>query len=121
MSCLFRSLASFIHNLNESRLREMIVDYLATDPFMFRNPDQRLSEILQVDNITLEQYVHHMRNEGTWGGAIEIRAFADMFHASVVVHMKPTKKIIEFHPNNSTESKNQFTIVWDGGHYEPQL
>lgn len=120
MSCLFRSLASFIDNISETELRKMIADYLQTDPFIFNNPDQRLSDILKIDNIHLHDYVELMRKEHTWGGAIEIKAFCDMFQSKVVVHIQSSKKTVEFYPHNEI-IRCEFFIHWDGGHYEPVL
>ena len=117
MSCLFRSLASFINNVSEVDLRKMITDYLQTDPIIV-SPDQKLSDILKVDNIQLNDYVELMRKEYTWGSAIEIKAFCDMFQSKVIVHLQSSGKTIEFYPNNNI-IRCEFIIHWDGGHYEP--
>lgn len=118
MSCLFLSLSRFIDGLNETSLRGILCDYMASDPIIMEQT--RLSEYLKLENMNLDQYVQWMRNPATWGGAIEINAFCNLFKAKVVVQVKNHHRIIEFKPYND-RYQSEFTIFWDGGHYEPVI
>ena len=68
MSCLFRSLSYFISNIETDELRYIITDYISNDPVLIL-PDVKLSTILSIDEISLNQYVHNMKKSNTWGGA----------------------------------------------------
>lgn len=100
----------------------MICDYLLTDPKLMGD-EKRLSSILSWEpgSPTLQQYVENMRRDHTWGGAIEIKAFCDMFQAVVNVHILPTREIIEFQPAQKRGELFRFRISWNGSHYEPLL
>jgi uncharacterized protein with PIN domain len=124
MSCLFRSLSHFIENVNENELRDIIVDYLQKDPILIGN-DTNLKDILKIQNSTITEYTQQMRKRHVWGGAIEIRAFCELFDIKVIVFVIRENRNIEFLPS-SFESKNEcekvkkcVKISWTGAHYEP--
>lgn len=122
MSCLFDSLSRYIQNINASELRQMIVDYLAKDPLIFDDLKEKghLSEILQFENnqpLSLPQYIHHMSNPNAWGGAIEIRAFCEMFKARVMIKVYSDRRLIEFVPNTCAPTAT-FFLGYTGNHYE---
>lgn len=108
-------------------LRHIIADYLEKNPVLYDT--ERISDIVQWEEgrPTLEQYVARMRLQSTWGGAIEIKAFCDLFHASVSVIVlrnsvgagSQTQKIVEFTPSTGDGKMLRFTISWNGSHYEP--
>lgn len=123
MSCLFDSLSHFVQNINASELRKMIVDYLAKDPLIFDDLKEKghLSDILQFENnqsVSLPQYIHHMSNSNAWGGAIEIRAFCEMFKARVMIKVYSDGKFIEFIPDTCAPTAT-FNLGYTGNHYEP--
>jgi len=119
MSCLFISLSSFISNTTPDLLRQLIVDYLKKDPTLYDNC--RVSELLQYEQgvpATLSSYVAHMGSDTAWGGAIEIKAFCDLFKVRVIVHVLSTGQTIEFVPSTGT-TPVAFNISWNGSHFEP--
>lgn len=126
MSCLFRSLSYYITNIDENDLRKIIVEYLEEDP-IFVYPNERVSSLIknEFSNMTLEKYLRQMRKNSTWGGAIEIRAFCEIFLFKVEVVVLETGKIIEFIPatwNNMLRREKScrvLKITWNGFHYEP--
>lgn len=120
MSCLFRSLSYFIQNVNENELRDIIVDYLEKDPILIGN-DTHLKDILQIQNTTIPQYTQQMRQRHVWGGAIEIRAFCELFDMKVIVYVIRENRNIEFIPSsNDTKVIDKcISISWTGAHYEP--
>lgn len=124
MSCLFRSLSHFIENVNENELRDIIVDYLEKDPILIGN-DTHLKDILKIQNSTITQYTQQMRQRHVWGGAIEIRAFCELFDIKVIVFVIRENRNIEFLPSNFETDNNKdniekcVKISWTGAHYEP--
>jgi hypothetical protein len=115
-------LSFFIKDIDENRLRSMIVDYMRTDPILFdEDPPVSLSKVLEASNLgKLSEYCDHMNRTSTWGGALEIRMFCDLFCVTVHVKVLQTGKMIEFLPKekNCTEIVPIY-ISWNGGHYEP--
>jgi hypothetical protein len=118
MSCLFRSLSYFITNVETDELRQIITDYISKDPILIP-PDGRLSSYLSIDNKNLNDYTKNMRKSETWGGAIEIRAFCELFQIKVFVLVLKDNKYIEFVPTNFTDNSKYIKISWNGNHYEP--
>lgn len=122
MSCLFQSLSSFVSHQDYSKLRQDICDFLEQNPKILGDLD--LKAIFETEQISLENYIKHMRNNATWGGAIEIRAFCEMYNVNVLVKNirnntldKNSPKDIEF---LSSESVNKWVVIsWNGGHFEP--
>jgi len=130
MSCLFVSLAHFVENMDATRLRKMIVDYLEKDPILIAD-SLKFSDVLkwEDESISKELYLYHMNMESTWGGAIEIRAFCNLFQSRVAVVLACGEEIL-FEPfleedsnekNNKLENKELplLKISWLGNHYEP--
>jgi len=69
-------------------------------------------------------YISHMRNPRTWGGAIEIQAACNIWHTRIIVYNIRDRggEKIEFLPVHSCPSTSKFDtmeITWSGGHYEP--
>lgn len=65
-----------------------------------------------------------MRNNATWGGAIEIKTFCEMYQVNVMVLNirnnetdKDSPKEIKFIA--SSPSTRWIGISWNGGHFEP--
>jgi hypothetical protein len=125
MSCLFESLSSFIENVDHFQLRNIICDYIATNPRILDSYD--VSSVIWETNITLQQYVENMRNPSTWGGALEIKAFCNIFNIDVVVHHTSTNKEIEFKSDSLKiyqKSEGSFSVrinlLYNGNHYDPK-
>ena len=137
MSCLFHSLSAFIQGTDATSLRHILADYMEKNPVLYDN--EKMSDIVQWEqgSPSLPQYVAKMRLQSTWGGAIEIKAFCDLFHASVSVLVLRDGKTVEFKPSTGaptsaptgasasamtgapTSEPLQFVISWNGFHYEP--
>lgn len=118
MSCLFRSLSYFITNVGTDELRYIITDYISKDPILIP-PSTRLSTILAIDKISLEKYKNEMKKSSTWGGAIEIKAFCELFRIKVFVHVLRENRYIEFIPSKWNNESREIKISWNGYHYEP--
>jgi hypothetical protein len=115
MSCLFDSLSTFIVNLNSTQLRQAICDYLETNPLLM--DDLKAENVIEGENgMKLENYVRIMRNQNTMGGAIEIRAFINIFKINIRVKSIPNNRLIEFLVDKENQWKE---LVWTGGHFDP--
>jgi hypothetical protein len=116
MSCLFDSLASFV-NLSSINLRKIIVEYLKTNPKLL--DDLRANDIIKwTENLDLNNYTDRMSKQNTWGGAIEIRAFCDLFCVNVIIHVLYTNKKFEINTCNS-KPKAEIHLSYNGSHFEP--
>ena len=73
--------------------------------------------ILSLDN-SKNEYINQMRQQSTWGGAIEIKAASNMWNVKILVHnIRDTNNIIEFLPINKMY-RGIINISWNGSHYE---
>ena len=114
MSCLFNSLSYFI-NLSSLQIRQMICDYLQEDKPIIEGLTTK--EVLLLEN---SDYISHMRDANTWGGAIEIQCACNIWSMKINVynHRDNARKIIDFLPMNGNFS-SVINIYWTGSHYEP--
>ena len=136
MSCLFNTLSPFI-DISSKELRDNICSYIKTNPNIFDDIPVEDCVMWTGENFKdLKGYVKHMKKHSSWGGAIEIKAFCNMYNKIVIVRDKTgsSKKSgrVEFLPNGHTKDKikvvksgNSLTlsypekikIKWNGGHY----
>ena len=121
MSCLFDSLG-YLVKVQPDTLRKQICDFLRTDAVLI-SPDLKASDAIKfqpdIPSMSLEQYVHIMSLQHTNGGAIEIRAFCNLYNRNIRVvqcGQRQGGKPIEF---ISKDEHPWITISWNGGHFEP--
>jgi hypothetical protein len=117
MSCLFNSLSALIQEPPQA-IRSRICDFLARDPALLDDLSASLVIALE-SGMQFGPYVAAMRSPGTWGGAIEIRAFVQLWKRPVKVYVIRTKRWIEF-PFTGPAAGTECKISWNGGHYEPK-
>ena len=116
MSCLFRSLAPAV-GLSPGALRKRIVDYIRTDPPLLDNI--KATDIVKwTEGKDLHSYTNQMYSQSTWGGAIEIRAYCELFRVAVCVHVLYTRKTFMVEPSTTTILKTVH-INYNGSHFEP--
>ena len=122
MSCLFQSLSSYVSHQDYSKLRQDICNYLESNPKIL--DDINLDKLLEFDDISINDYIKNMRNNATWGGAIEIKTFCEMYQVNILVLNirnnetdKDSPKEIKFIA--SSPSTRWIAISWNGGHFEP--
>ena len=114
MSCLFDSLSTYVHT-SPHNLRNMICHYLETNPLLM--DDMTAETVIKAEcDSDFKKYIASMYNSSTMGGAIEIKAFVNMFRINITVVSLPNNKLIEFtSPGNEVVKK----IRWTGGHFDP--
>jgi hypothetical protein len=109
--------------MDSYKIRYIICQYLKTNPTVFDNV--KLSDITELDSITIENYITSMEKPSTWGGGIELSAFCTVFNIQVDVYSQPNNKTIEFLPmacyidNKINKCIGKIAIAWNGGHFEP--
>jgi hypothetical protein len=120
MSCLFNSFSALTGERPQA-IRERICDWLATDPAIL--DDLSASTVVQIESgHPLDRYVTNMRSVNTWGGAIEIRAFVQLWKRPVRVFVKRGRpqRWIEFPLSDASGSTvDECKLSWTGAHYEP--
>ncbi len=122
MSCLFRSLGRFVDQ-GEEALRKEICDFLAQEPLLFSDDNTSTRDIVKWESGSdLHAYIASMRRSSTWGGALEIKAFVELYRMGVRVRDIRThpNKVIEFVPSRS-RPRRWVEVTWSGGHYQPVL
>ena len=113
MSCLFDSLAPAI-GISSDLLRKNIASYLKTDPKLL--DDICTKEIVAwTENKNLDEYVDRMMKSDTWGGAIEIKAFCELFRIDVTIHVQYTGK--QFTIKASKPASKNIHIRYTGTHF----
>ena len=117
MSCLFQSLSHFITHNDYRKLRQDICNFLDSNSPLLDN--LTIKEIAEFEGMSKDDYIKNMRNDATWGGAPEIRAFCEMYKVGVKVVVLASKKIIDFYPS---EPNDIFVMIsWNGSHFEAIL
>ena len=118
MSCLFNSLGCLTGEAPQA-VRGRICDWLAGDPELM--DDLSASVVVLVESgMELPAYVARMRSPATWGGAIEIRAFVQLWRRPVRVWAIRQRRWIEFPLAEGVDAAGaECKISWTGGHYEP--
>lgn len=115
MSCLFDSLSSFTSH-NSRELRSKIVSYLSTNPVLMN--DTTFKDIIDWDEANDQQYLDTMNQDSTWGGAIEIKAFVNLFNVNVKVHIPHLQNFVEFvRDENQKDQYPTINILWTGNHF----
>ena len=113
MSCLFNSLSKAV-KISPDILRLKIVNYLETNPPLL--DDIKANDIISwTEESNLEDYTLQMRRPDRWGGAIEIKAFCDLFKINVIVHVLYTNR--EFMIKCHSDSNVIIHINYTGSHY----
>lgn len=115
MSCLFDSLSTFV-NQSSYALRQKICDYIQSNNEIMK--DVSNADLINwTSNTNIDEYISTMRSPATWGGAIEIKAFCDIFTTNVRVRSLPNGRVIEIMCKDNTI--NWVNLIWTGGHYTP--
>lgn len=135
MSCLFDSVAYYIHNRTSLQIRQEVCSYYASDPMPFFDtfsfqetfsmtpPNDRFS----CQNVA--QYISMMGQSTTWGGALELKAIANLYHVRILVHTRSLSvnshhrhPPIEFLPINNETPRDTLPVIslfYTGNHFTP--
>jgi hypothetical protein len=82
--------------------------------------DATFKDIVKWDESDDQQYLQSMNQDSTWGGAIEIKAFVNLFNVNVTVHIPQMNKAVEFVRDEQQKSNYPtVNILWTGNHFVP--
>lgn len=112
-SCLFSSIAYLIdkENFNENSkmiFRLMIVDYIND------NDNDISNDILGMDK---KDYIEKISQPHTWGGAIELALFSEMFNIMIASMDVMTGRVDMF--GEEKDYDRRIYIMYNGVHYDP--
>lgn len=117
MSCLFDALSRRLVNCSSKRLRQLLAHFERRNPVM----PNGMSFAENIAPTTLESYYRWISNESSWGGALEIAAFCQLFRVRVEVVTVPSNKTIQFQPfpmrRDEPPPARTVRLVWNGYHY----
>ena len=117
MSCLFNTLSKFV-DISSDNLRQNICNYLQDNPKLFEDISAEQYVMWSNEGYNnINEYIQRMRSTSTWGGAIEIKVFCNLYNKKVVVLGRKDIEKIEFLPKVNEKCKDLITIHWNGGHY----
>ena len=116
MSCLFDSLSVYLR-LAPLQVRNIICDYLESNRTILEGVDTH--SMIEQEH---PEYVTWMRNNATWGGAIEIKAACDIWNVVITVHSicDDHSRGIQFVPSRTTDDFSdcgRIVLQWNGSHY----
>jgi hypothetical protein len=118
MSCLFRSLSYFVPSDSAELIRQKVCTFLALNRYMAHSDTS--TYIKWETGMSLRDYVRKMRSEQTWGGAIEIQAFCELYGISVHCIDQRTNQPFVYNPTSKPYHKH-ITLLWQNQcHYEPR-
>jgi len=115
MSCLFRSLSHAV-GVYPDQLRKIVAAYIKTNPKLIDDLDTK-TIIGITENGDLDHYADKMASNDAWGGALEIKAFCELFKKDVVVHVLYTNQKFSIHCSRPIH--NIIHISYTGDHFEP--
>ncbi len=110
-SCLFSSIGYLIdhNNFNEMtklQYRQLLVNYLEDN---------------EVENGMLEipkpDYIENIQNPTTWGGAIELKLFSDMFQLEIASIDVQSNRVDIFGQDKNYPQR--IYVLYNGVHYDP--
>lgn len=127
MACLFDSLTTFLVNKEGKKplsqnLREEICNYLELNKDLM--DDITNSDLtIFTNNLKLKDYIREMRKPSTWGSAIEIKIFCEIYKIKVIVVNLSDNRHIEFIPSSKTSiftiPEHTIYLRYTGNHYTP--
>jgi hypothetical protein len=116
MSCLFIALSEFTPKGDDPAiLRQKICNFLALNrKLAYATAADYIQWEVSVD---LDSYITHMRRQQSWGGAIEIQTFCELYSYCVECYnLRDSGRTIQFRPRSGVCVKT-CKISWNGVHF----
>ncbi len=110
-SCLFSSVGYNLDHRNFSDItslqyRQLLAQYLEANEI-----DKNLLEIPK------NQYIEEIENPSTWGGAVELRLFSDMFQIEIASIDVQSNRVDIF--GEDKKYPQRIYLLYNGVHYDP--
>ena len=109
MSCLFNALEKYLH-VPSARIRSTVCDYLDANKFLLEG-----METVEVLKTIDDRYVENMRQDTTFGSAIEISVVCRLWGVNIEVKDANANRVVLFDINESPVCR--CVLYWNGGHY----
>ena len=132
MSCLFISIGKWTSE-SPASVRKKICDYLEEHqetgfdciPLFQMLDTYEESAATEKKQQIVSTYINNMRKSSTWGGAVEIRAAAEVYQTPITVfsvrgvdHHLFINGGLVFSPSSYPKETSPIKISWNGSHYE---
>ena len=118
-NCLFGSLSTLLSGSerHQSTVRKLICDEMSSTSPITNEQINLFSDRL---SFSWTEYLekHKMRNDGVWGGDLEVAVFCHLFKVELIVYVLSLQQWIIYLKNSFTDRRNLFLINW-GNHWEP--
>tara|TARA_B100001248_G_C27375220_1_gene453891 strand:+ start:77 stop:682 length:606 start_codon:yes stop_codon:yes gene_type:complete len=110
-SCLFASIGYNLDHRNFSDItglqyRQLLAQYLENN-----DVDKNMFEVPK------EEYIEMIQNPGTWGGAVELRLFSDMFQMEIASIDVQSNRVDIF--GEDKKYPQRIYVLYNGVHYDP--
>jgi hypothetical protein len=126
-NCLFRSLSDQLFgdygHMYHSVVREAVCDYMDGQKEYFQQflvLDDDNNKNSSVDATSYEHYVQQMRQDGEWGGNMELIAASKLFQRNILVLQSNGAFLIDAPPDTATTTTTREDLIvsyHDNGHY----
>lgn len=110
-SCLFSSIGYLIDNNNFTETTKLEFRQILANYIQCNNFQEGLFEVPK------EDYVVNILNPSTWGGAIELKVFSDIYQIEIASVDVMTNRVDIFGQGN--EFKSRIYLIYNGVHYDP--
>ncbi|KAG7397875.1 hypothetical protein PHYBOEH_012066 [Phytophthora boehmeriae] len=99
-NCLFRAISDqlYTNELYHRDIRQRLVDFIEKEQQLFKP---------FVEDEEVSEYCTRMREDGEWGGHLELYAAAKLFNIHIVVHTGPVRRLrVENTPDGDPATQN---------------
>ena len=110
-SCLFSSIGYLIDNKNFDETTKLQYRQLLTNHIEDNNVD------IAMLGMSKEEYINNIQNPATWGGAIELKLFSDMFQVEIASIDVQSNRVDIFGQDKNYPQR--IFVLYNGVHYDP--
>jgi ubiquitin thioesterase OTU1 len=110
-SCLFSSIGYLIDNKNFNETTKLQYRQLLTNFIEDNNVD------IAMLGMSKDEYINNIQNPSTWGGAIELKLFSDMFQVEIASIDVQSNRVDIFGQDKNYPQR--IFVLYNGVHYDP--
>ena len=110
-SCLFSSIGYLIDNKNFNETTKLQYRQLLTNYIEDNNID------IAMLGMSKQEYINNIQNPSTWGGAIELKLFSDMFQVEIASIDVQSNRVDIFGQDKGYPQR--IFVLYNGVHYDP--
>lgn len=110
-SCLFSSIGYLVDNKNFNETTKLQYRQLLTNYIEDNNVD------IAILGMSKEAYINNIQHPSTWGGAIELKLFSDMFQVEIASIDVQSNRVDIFGQDKNYPQR--IFVLYNGVHYDP--